>query len=445
MLERFGARCERLVRSYMPDPFVLVLLLTLTTFALSIWLTPSRPHELLNDWNKGFWELLSFAMQMVLIVVTGEAIAESLIIQKLLRRLCSIPKTAWSATIGLALFSIILGWVHWGFGLVMASLAGRQVGKSLHDRKVSIHYPVLGTAAYMSMLLWHAGTTASAPLLINTPGHFLEKEIGIIPLRETVFLPMNLIVCGVLAVVIPLVVAKLLPRRNIRTIDEFNVNLTNPRLRASEEKPKTFAEKLERSYITNAIIGVLGALFLIHYFSERGFTDLNHNVVNFMFLMIGLLLHRNPLNYARAITQSVRGTSGIILQFPFYGGIMGLMRDSGLGHEIASLFVQFATTQTLPLFAYFSSVATKLFVPSGGGEWAVEGPVMLQAAKQLNAPVGLTTMGIAYGNMVGNMFQPFWAIPLLSIMGLQARDIMGYCLVIFFVSFPILAIALIVS
>ena len=443
MLEKFGARCERLVRSYMPDPFVLVLLLTLLCFGLAVWSTPTRPAVLLQSWYGGFWELLSFGMQMVLIVVTGEAIADSNIVQKIMRRLCALPKTAWGATFGLTFFAIILGWLHWGFGLVMASLAGREIARSLHQRKISIHYPVLGVAAYMSMLLWHAGTTASAPLLINTPGHFLEKEIGLIPLTKTIFLPTNLFVCALLAFVIPTVVAQLLPRRGIKTIDEFDVSLSATR-RLTEEKAKTFAEKLERSYLTNAVIGALGVIFLVGYFENNGL-NLNHNIVNFLFLMIGLLLHRNPTQYARAITQSVRGTAGIILQFPFYGGIMGMMRDSGLGHEIANVFVSFATGETLPLFAYFASVVTKLFIPSGGGEWAVEGPVMLQAAKQLNAPVGLTTMGIAYGNMVGNMFQPFWAIPLLSIMGLKARDIMGYCLVIFLVAFPILAIALVLA
>ena len=443
MLEKLGVRCERFVRSYMPDPFVLVLLLTLFCFGLAVWSTPTRPATLLQYWYGGFWELLSFGMQMVLIVVTGEAIADANIVQKIMRKLCAIPKTAWSATFGLTFFSLILGWLHWGFGLVMASLAGREIARSLHQRKISIHYPILGVAAYMSMLLWHAGTTASAPLLINTPGHFLEKEIGLIPLKETIFLPTNLFVCAVLAFVIPTIVAQLLPRRSIRTVEEFDVNLSTQR-RLTEEKAKTFAEKLERSYLTNAVIGGLGVIFLVGYFSINGL-NLNHNIVNFLFLTIGLLLHRNPTQYASAITQSVRGTAGIILQFPFYGGIMGMMRDSGLGHEIANVFVRFATGETLPLFAYFASVVTKLFIPSGGGEWAVEGPVMLQAAKQLNAPVGLTTMGIAYGNMVGNMFQPFWAIPLLSIMGLKARDIMGYCLVIFLVAFPILAIALVLA
>lgn len=444
MLEKLGARCEKFVRSYMPDPFVLVLLLTIFTFGLAAWVTPVRPHELLNHWYAGFWELLSFAMQMVLIVVTGEAIAETVFVRGLLRKFGAAPKTARSGVMLLTFFSLLLGWLHWGFGLVMASLAGRELAKSLHARKITAHYPAIGTAAYMSMLLWHAGTTASAPLLINTPGHFLFKEIGLIPLTETVLLPQNLIACAVLAALIPVVVAQLMPRRGIRTIDQFAVELhSGPRPRFVEEKAKTFAEKLERSYLTNAIVGTMGAIFLAQYFRREGL-NLNHNIVNFLFLMIGMLLHRSPIEYSRAIAQSVRGTSGIVLQFPFYGGIMGMMRDSGMGHEIAGLFVRMADSNTLPFFAYMASIVTKLFIPSGGGEWAVEGPVMLLAAKQLGAPVGLTTMGIAYGNMVGNMFQPFWAIPLLSIMGLKARDIMGYCLAVFFFAFPVLAIALLV-
>ncbi|MBI2606930.1 MAG: short-chain fatty acid transporter [Deltaproteobacteria bacterium] len=446
MLEKFGERCERLVRSYMPDPFVLVLLLTIFTFGLALWFTPSRPHELLSHWNLGFWELLSFAMQMVLIVVTGEAIAEARPVRRFIQKLTALPGSATSALLGLTFFSIVLGWLHWGFGLVMASLAGRELAKSLNQRKITAHYPLIGAAAYTSMLLWHAGTTASAPLLINTPGHFLFKEIGLIPLSETVFLPLNLLVCGAIALVVPFVIVQLEPRRGVRTIDEFAADLgTALKTRVfdheAEEKGKTFAEKLERSYLVNAVVGVFGAVFLIHYFRLEGL-NLNHNIVNFLLLSVGMILHRNPMSYARAVARSVKGTSGIILQFPFYGGIMGVMRESGLGHEIANVFVRLASGETLPLYAYLSSVLMKFFIPSGGGEWAVEGPVMLQAAKSLGAPVGLTTMGIAYGNMVGNMFQPFWAIPLLSIMGLKARDIMGYCLVIFFFVFPILAVAL---
>lgn len=446
ILEKFGAASEKIARSFMPDPFVLVLLLTIIAFAIASWTMPFRPAEIVWFWNKGFWQLLNFSMQMVLIIATGEAIAEAELVQKLLKKICRQAKSAKNTVYVFTFFAMLLGWLHWGLGLIVSSLAARQLGKTFADKKINIHYPILGTAAYMSMLLWHAGTTASAPLLINTPGHFLYSLIGTIPLTETIFLRSNLVVCGVLLLFIPFLITQLMPMRLLKTYDQCvndgdrNYVLARP----SQEKPKTFAEKLERSYLTNSVIVVLGTLFLIKYFKNEGL-NLNHNIINFLFIMIGLLLHKNPIEYSRAITKSVKGTAGIILQFPFYGGIMGIMSDSGLGSAIAHLFIQFSNAKTLPLFAYFSSVITKLFIPSGGGEWAVEGPVLLQAAKQLNAPIGLTTMGIAYGNMVGNLFQPFWAIPLLSIMGLKASQIMGYCLAIFCFAFPILAIALVLT
>jgi short-chain fatty acids transporter len=203
----------------------------------------------------------------------------------------------------------------------------------------------------------------------------------------------------------------------------------------------TPAERLDASPLPALLVAAAGLAALALYWRAHGL-DLNHNVVNFLLLTVGLLLHRSPVRYARAIAGSLRGTGGIVLQFPFYGGIMLVMKNSGLGHLIADRFVALASARTLPFFAYLASIATKVFVPSGGGEWAVEGPVMLEAAQRLGASVGRTTMGIAYGNMAGNMFQPFWAIPLLAILGLRARDIMGYCLVIFAVAAPILGLAL---
>ena len=189
------------------------------------------------------------------------------------------------------------------------------------------------------------------------------------------------------------------------------------------------------------LTGALGLSFLWRYLREHGF-DLNHNVVNCTFLMLGMILHKSPVAYGRAIAQSVRGVSGIVLQFPFYGGILEVMKLTGLSTSIAHVFVASASPRTLPFFTFLASILTKSFVPSGAGEWAVEGPVMLQAAKQLGVPYGKITMAVAYGNMLGNMYQPFWSLPLLGLMGLRARDIMGFCLILFVVCLPILGLAL---
>ena len=446
MLERLGLTFEEWVRKNMPEPFVLVLLLTGITWIFSAAIAPHADHlQLLPGyWFKGFGELLSFSMQMVLIVVTGEAIIATRPIRRLFDWISDQPKTPPQALWLLTSISLALGWIHWGFGLIGSALLAKEMALVLRRKWIRVDYPLMGAAAYMSMLLWHAGTTASAPLLINTPGHFLEKTIGLIPLKETIFLPSNLIVCLILFLAVPWIIVKMHPKTP-RTVEKYIISDSELAVEYKTPKLTTFAERLDHNPWLGRAIGTLGmSAFLIMARVTHSFS-LTHNSVNFILVMVGLTLHGAPTSYARAIAGSVRGTSGIILQYPFYGGIMGLMEGSGLGHLIAGGFVRMASSHTLPFFAYLASVVTKLFVPSGGGEWAVEGPVMLKAAHEIGAAVGKTTMGVAYGNMVGNLFQPFWAIPLLAVLGLRARDIMGFCLVVFLFAFPLLGLALLLS
>lgn len=455
----------------MPDPFVLVLALTALTWAASVWMLArhgvpavspaqtSSPMALAAAAGasaemlfKGFSELLTFAMQMVLIVVTGEAIASSPPVAKAIRRVAMIPRTQGAALLLVTTAALALGWLHWGFGLMTAAMLAREVATVCRERGVRVHYPLMGTAAYMSMLLWHAGLSASAPLLINTPGHFLVRQIGVVPLSQTVFLPINLVVCALLFLMVPWVLRAMAPS-DPSNITEIDARLASERVadETIENTPKdsnevdTVAAKLDRFRGWQLAVALIGAVYLWRHVRARGALDLNHNVLNFAFVMAGMALYRTPVAYAKAISKSVRGTAGVVLQFPFYGAIMAMMRDSGLGHAIAEVFIAFASGKTLPFFTFLASLVTKLFVPSGGGEWAVEGPVMLEAARRLGSPYGLTTMGVAYGNMAGNMFQPFWALPLLGLLGLRAKDIMGYSLVVFLVAAPVLGVALLLE
>ena len=437
-LESMGASAETLMRSILPDPFVLVLLLTLIAFSGAFWFSDTTPHDALRFWSMGFWELLSFAMQMALIIVTGEAIVASPSVKFLIRTLCSVPQNRFQSIMLLTIFALITGWIHWGIGLIGSSLLARELAIQAQHKRIQLHYPLLGACAYMSMLLWHAGTTASAPLLINTPQHFLFNEIGIIPLDQTIFETSNLVVCAVLTILVPVILYLMHPTNNIRSVDQFAL-YAEKSFETTPEKPKTLAEKLEHSALTNRVIG---AIMLSVSLKSTHLSDLNHNAVNFLLIGIGLLLHRSPIQYMQAISKSAQSTAGVLIQFPFYGGVMALLRETHLGADIAQVFLKFANQTTLPFFAYLASLSTKFFIPSGGGEWAVEGPVFLKAAKLLQASVGKTTMGVAYGNMVGNLLQPFWAVPLLSILKLEARDIMGFCLVVFLFAFPILGIAL---
>jgi short-chain fatty acids transporter len=309
------------------------------------------------------------------------------------------------------------------------------------------------------MLLWHAGLTASAPLLMNTDVNFVSKMLKMqgasarVPLGETIFAPYNLVACALLAALVPPLIVMMQPQKGAVQFDPERAPA--PPDGDAEEKPNTPhgtsptsagawstpVTHLDRTRVLTFAVGALGITFLWRYLREHGF-DLNHNVVNATFLMLGMLLHRSPVAYGRAIAASTRGASGIVLQFPFYGGILHVMAFTGLSTKISHLFIAAATARTLPFFAFLASIVTKSFVPSGAGEWAVEGPPMLQAAYALGVPYGKITMGVAYGNMLGNMYQPFWSLPLLGLMGLKAKDIMGYSLILFVVCLPILGLAM---
>jgi short-chain fatty acids transporter len=449
MLEQIGQRFERLVRQYMPDPFLLALIFSLVTVALAALWTGADFLKIVDTWfygatkDDGFWALLKFAMQMVLIVVTGEAVAASPIVHRAIKRLAGTPRSAWGAVVFVSMLSMFLGWLHWGFGLISAALLSREVAAQAKARGIKIHYPLLGAAGYTALLIWHGGLSASAPLNANSSSHFAFTLIGrVVPMEETIFNPMNYVACGVLLLTVPFLLAAMTPKSGEEEISTETLAEMKPVEFVPDRS--TIAGRIDASPVTSWLIVIMGATFLFMYFHKNGWTNLNHDIVNFSFLMIGMALHRSPMAYAKAISQSLRGTAGIVLQFPFYGGIMGIMNGTGLGEKIAHLFIGFATPQTLPFFTYLCSVFSKLFVPSGGGEWAIEGPVMLKAAIGLKASIGKTIMAICYGNMVGNMFQPFWALPLLGIMGLSARQIMGYCLVVFCFAFPILGIMLLV-
>ncbi len=412
MLEKFGERCEKFVRAFMPDPFSLVLILTIIAFGLALWVMGTNPKELVSLWNAGFWEILVFTMQTALIVMLTEAISESRIVQRSMSRLTSVPTSPMVALFLLAILSTLLGWFHWIIGLVAAGILGKNLARSMQRRKISVHYPLIATASYCCMMLANPESSVSTPLGIN---------IGI-------------------AVLTGFLITQMIPKRNVRTIDAFEHEAKSPHVLTSE-KARTFTEKLEQSYTANAAVGCLGVLFLIHQF-KHGSHEITPNLVIFILLTLGLLLHRNPASYARAITNSVKCIPGIMIQFPFYGGVMAILRDSGLGTTIVTYFTVIATKETLPLLAYLSSALIKIFIPISGANPVFEGKLMLEAASKLGASAELTSLGIAYGKMIANMVQPFWTVPLLSIMGLKPRDIMGYCLVIFFFVFPTLAVAL---
>ncbi len=430
---------DRLVQRYLPDAFLFAVILTLVVFGLGVGFTESSPVQMVQFWGDGFWDLLAFAMQMSLIVVTGYILANTPIVKSVLERLSTLAKTPGQAILLVSFTAAAACLVNYGFGLVVGALLAIHVAR----RVPNVDYRLLMASAYSGFLLWHGGMSGSIPLTIATEDHFLSDTIGSVPITETLFSSMNLFIVFVLLLSLPFLNLWLL--KTSGDLSKNNLDLLNED-RAEEElaamvENLTPAERLENSTVVSIAIGLMGLSFVIYFFVQNGL-DLNINIVNFLFLFLGILFHKTPRNFLNSVNEAVKNAGGIIIQFPFYAGIMGMMVASGLSEQMSSWFVSISTEFTFPLFAFISAGIVNFFVPSGGGQWAVQAPIMIPAAMDLDVSTAKTAMAVAWGDSWTNMIQPFWALPLLAIAGLKVKDIMGFCVIIFLWSFIPISIAL---
>jgi short-chain fatty acids transporter len=427
MIRRLSNFFVKLVQKYLPDPLLFAVILTFVVFIMGIVINKQTPLSMIKYWGDGFWNLLSFSMQMVLILVTGFVLASSPIFKKLLSKIANSMKSPSQAVITTALVASLASFINWGFGLVIGALMAKQMAKNVKN----VDYRLLIASGYMGFLVWHGGLSGSVPLTIATKGHFLEQQMGIIPTSQTIFSLVNLVPLIILILTLPLLAKLMTPsKEDVIAIDPKLIENDDEEIQASIDTP---ADKLENSFIISMITGFMGIAYVIYYFVTKGFA-LNLNIVNFTFLFLGILLHKTPKRYLHALSNAVKGTGGIIVQFPFYSGIMGMMVASGLAATISGWFVNISNEVTLPFFTFLSAGIVNIFVPSGGGQWAVQGPIMIPASIELGVPLAKTSMAVAWGDAWTNMIQPFWALPALGIAGLGAKDIMGYCLVALFYS-----------
>ncbi|AZU64710.1 short-chain fatty acid transporter [Neobacillus mesonae] len=420
---------NRVMQRYLPDPFLFVIILTFVVFGLGIVLTDNGPYQMVQHWGNGFWGLLAFSMQMVLVLVTGHVLASSKPFKKGLGALASLSNTPGQAIIYVTLISLIASWINWGFGLVIGALFAKELAKKVEN----VDYRLLIASAYSGFVVWHGGFSGSVPLTIATPGHFSEKMIGIIPTSETIFAPFNIIIILALIVVLPILNRFMMPSKEETVIVDPALLEDNTFQAAALEGKLTPAERLENSKIVSLLAGIFGLIFLFWYFATNGF-KINLDIVNFLFLFLGILFHGTPKQFLDAVLNAVKGASGIIIQFPFYAGIMGMMVTSGLAAVISEGFVSISNEFTFHLFTFWSAGLVNIFIPSGGGQWAVQAPIMLDAAKALGVSIPKTAMAVAWGDAWTNMIQPFWALPALAIAGLKAKDIMGFCVMVLVVS-----------
>ena len=428
-ITRMGNSCLRFSLKYMPDASIFAVVLTIIALILGITLAKQTPVQMIGHWGKGFWELLAFAMQMALIVVTGSAIANSPIVKKGIRRLASIPKSSKHAVWMVTFVSVLVSYLPWGLSLIVGALLAKEIAKQLRIKKIPFEYGLIAAGGYVGQMTWHGMLSASIGLSIATPGHILESEMGIIPMSDYMINPMNIFVTIALLILPPLAASMMHPK------DKDVMPLEEDALRAIETEDVTIRKRPENpsvgdilnySPIIAAAIGLLGLFQVVRSFAANGFSALDINMVNFIFLFVGILLYGNIANYVRAVGAAASSTAGIIFQFPFYAGIMGMIKYSGLVAILANGIVAISTETTFYLWTFLSASVVNLFVPSGGGQWTVQGPVAIASAQMMNANMVKTCLMVAYGNTWTNMFQPFWAIALLGITGLKAKDIMGY-------------------
>lgn len=419
MLTRLSRPAVRLVERWLPDAYLFVLVLTVVAALAAMAVERTAPLELLRIWGGGFWDLLGFSMQMLLVLVTGFMLANTPPMKAGLTHLARLARGPGSAIVLVSLVALTASWINWGFGLVIGALFARELA-----RHIDVDYRLLVASAYSGFVVWHGGLSGSVPLTLATEGHFMAAQTGVIPTGQTLFAGFNLLLLGLLFVLVPLVNRLMLPPPGERILHRPDP-LPEPDAATPSDTP---AERLEHSRALPLLIGAAGIAYLVDHFAVRG-GGLNLNIVIFAFLMLAIALHGTPRRLLDSLQQAIRGGAGIVIQFPFYAGIMAIMVKTGLATTLSEAFVSLATADSLPLYTFLSAGLLNLFVPSGGGQWAVQAPVMIPAAQALGADLPRVAMAVAWGDAWTNLLQPFWALPLLALAGLRAKDIMGYCLV----------------
>ncbi|MBO4586765.1 MAG: short-chain fatty acid transporter [Bacteroidales bacterium] len=427
--------CVRLVQRWLPEPFIFAILLTFVAVVVAMPVCHQTPLEVIEHWGGGVWNLLAFAMQMALVLVCGSALASAPSVKRGISVLAGIPKSPAGAIALVTVISALACWLNWGFGLIVGVVFAKEIARQM----AGVDYRLLIASAYSGFVVWHAGLSGSIPLTMATPGEALSKATNgmltePVPVSETILNPYNLVM--VVLVIVAITVANTLmhPKQGAVTVD--------PKLLEEEDNaPKalkdanalTPAQKMENSPVLSWAIALLLAAYLIVKLVFRG-AILDLGIVIMIFLSLGLMLHGTPMAYVRAFGKAATGAAGIILQFPFYAGIMGIITGVGesgicMGTVIADAFINISTPISYPLFTFLCAAVLNMFVPSGGGHWAIQAPIMFTAGADLGVDAGLTGTAIAWGDAWTNLIQPFWALPALAIAKLSARDIMGYCLV----------------
>jgi short-chain fatty acids transporter len=439
---------ENAFKWLLPNPFTIAVLLTVLTFFLAGLLTNSsqtgidRFWELAGFWEQGFWNssLLVFAVQMMLMLVLGHALALTQPVDRLINYTTQFCTTTAKAAALVTLLTVLVALFNWGLGLVFGAILARKVGEFSKRNQLGLNYPLIGAAGYSGLMVWHGGISGSAPIKAAESGHVkslmeatsIKSELlpDSISFSSTVFGSMNLTATALVVLILPLFMY-FLGKKMSRSDEQLRTNLHKADLANNNEKHLLKGlENLDHWRWFSLLIGCFILVYLIHSansnYYQQGLGFITPNFINLLLLGLCLLFHQSIASFLNAIDQAIGGASGILIQFPLYFGIMGLMNHSGLVQYFSDFFVTVSTSTSFPVYTFFSAGFVNIFVPSGGGQWGVQGPIILQAATELGVPLPKAIMALAYGDQLTNMLQPFWALPLLGITGLRATAILPY-------------------
>lgn len=423
---------NNVVERFIPSALVFSIVLTFVVAILALILTGTGPADLVLHWGEGLAGLLSFITQMALILLLGHILANTGPVRRLLAFLGSIPRTPLAAYVFVFVVAAMASLITWGLGLVVGGLLAREVAYQGRERGMHLHFPMLVASGFAGFVVWHMGYSASGPLTAATEGSFLTESLGgrTVPITETVFSSWNMIAAVVTVVVVALALFLVAPRGGDRIV-ELDVDAREA-VGDGQEEIVTPADRVDASRIPTLLLGLMLTAYLVLHFVEGG--TLTLDTVNWSFLALILLLVRNPFELIHLTKEAASNVGEILLQFPLYAGILGLMTGSGLIQVFSDAFVAISNPVTFGVLAFLAAGLVNFFVPSGGGQFAVQGPIMLSAGETLGVDPAITIMAVSYGDQWTNMIQPFWAIPLLAIAGLKMRDILGYTTVVLIAS-----------
>jgi short-chain fatty acids transporter len=445
---------------WVPDAFIFALVATFVVVIAALAATPSTTGQVIDAWGSGFWDLIPFTLQMALVIITGHVLATSPPAGRLIRRLAGWPRTPRGAVALVTLFALGTSWINWGFSLVFSAVLAREAAR----RVAGVDYRALAAASFLGLgSVWAQGLSGSAALQMATPGALppAVRDIvshgglvpgGVIPFTHTIFMWQSFVAVIVEVIVVTTVMFLATPEAGHgKTAHDLGIDLDGGTARIDHADGREDLERgwrrppgawLEHSPLVTWLTVALGAAYLVRYFAAAGepLNAINLNILNLAFLLAGFLLHNTPARLMRAVRDATPAVWGVILQFPFYAAIAGVITTTRLNERLAAVFVQLSTHATFPALIAAYSAALGVFVPSGGSKWVIEAPYVMAAAHTLKVHLGWVVSAYDLGEALANLVQPFWMLPILGLFRLGARDVMGYTLVVFMVLVPVVLV-----